>query len=333
MVIAIPSLGYCTRASVRLLPEYVLDFIGRALQPKGSGIVREIVGGVQRRKKKRLCVFAHYDADNLIDDYVVYYLRALHAEGAEIIFCTTAAEITDDQIKRIRELCSLIIVRRNIGYDFASYREGIRAAGDLGSYDELILVNDSVYGPLFDLGPVFRKMSNIDADFWGITDSYEIEPHLQSYFMVFNRAVVASADFRRFWAGFANHTRKKVLIQEGEIGLSRVLLGAGFRMGSSCEYHQVCGDNQDYLERHGQQMRGNRKLNPTLFLWDLLIEKYECPFIKVQLLRDDPIGSLPDSGWGPVLSEISDYDITLIERHLARVSARGKKISLSQLCE
>ena len=26
---------------------------------------------------KRLCIFAHYDKDNLIDDYVIYYLREL----------------------------------------------------------------------------------------------------------------------------------------------------------------------------------------------------------------------------------------------------------------
>ena len=26
---------------------------------------------------KRLCVFAHWDRDNIIDDYVIYYLKAL----------------------------------------------------------------------------------------------------------------------------------------------------------------------------------------------------------------------------------------------------------------
>lgn len=165
-------------------------------------------------------------------------------------------------------------------------------------------------------------MSGTDADFWGITDSHEFSPHLQSYFMVFKKSVVNSDAFRKFWAGFANYTHKGVLIQKGELGLSKTLLRAGFRMGSLCEYNRICVDNADYLERYRYKMRSGRVPNPTHYFWDLLIRNYGCPFVKVQLLRDDPTGELPEHGWAPVLSEISDYDITLIERHLARVSAR-----------
>ena len=35
---------------------------------------------------KRICVFAHWDKDNTIDDYVVYYLNALKEICEKIIF-------------------------------------------------------------------------------------------------------------------------------------------------------------------------------------------------------------------------------------------------------
>ena len=35
---------------------------------------------------KRVVIFAHYDKDNIVDDYVIYYLKALKEVASEIIF-------------------------------------------------------------------------------------------------------------------------------------------------------------------------------------------------------------------------------------------------------
>ena len=35
---------------------------------------------------KRLAIFAHYDKDNIIDDYVIYYLKELKKSFETIIF-------------------------------------------------------------------------------------------------------------------------------------------------------------------------------------------------------------------------------------------------------
>ena len=34
----------------------------------------------------RICIFAHYDKDNIVDDYVIYYLNALKKDFSKIIF-------------------------------------------------------------------------------------------------------------------------------------------------------------------------------------------------------------------------------------------------------
>ena len=35
---------------------------------------------------KRAVVFAHYDKDNIVDDYVIYYIKALKEIAETIIF-------------------------------------------------------------------------------------------------------------------------------------------------------------------------------------------------------------------------------------------------------
>lgn len=319
-IFRLPS--YYARVRLRWTIDRIIDCVIRLSRPRISGIARSIDGGIRRRERKRLCVFAHFDCEDVIDDYVLNYLHELYELGVETIFCTTCVGLSDEQIFRIKPLCSLIILRQNIGYDFASYREGLLAAGDLSSYSEVIIANDSVYGPVFDLSQVFDEMADADADFWGITDSHEFRRHLQSYFVVFRKSVVASSAFNEFWSGLANHVRKKVLILNCEIGLSDTLVGAGFRMAALCEYDRIYSEDPSIRETFRSRLRGGRHLNTSHHLWQRLIERYYCPFIKVELLRDDPEGMVrSDHGWVSVLSENSDYDLSLIERHLARVSA------------
>ncbi len=60
------------------------------------------------------------------------------------------------------------------------------------------------------------------------------------------------------------------------------------------------------------------KANPTHYFWKELITKHRMPFLKVELLRDNPAG-IDISGWEEVVKSCSNYNVDLIKRHLARV--------------
>ena len=51
------------------------------------------------------------------------------------------------------------------------------------------------------IGECHFAVKNIKCDFWGITDSSEINYHLQSYFLVFKKNVIQSNTFKIFWDG------------------------------------------------------------------------------------------------------------------------------------
>ena len=267
-----------------------------------------------------LCVFAHYDRDGWVDDYVVHYLAKLNDLDCEVVFVSNAPDIGSAGIARIRDYCSRIILRENMGYDFGAWRDGLASCGDLSRYDKVIFANDSVYGPLHDLGPIFRTMARGGAMVWGITDSLRYGRHLQSYFLVFDRAVVLSDAFQGFWRALPDYRLKHVVIILCEVGLSRTLRRAGFALAAYCDYRDI---ETDRIRGRGKGMSGKlprRPVNMTHYGWDILIGDYRCPFVKVQLLRDNPkrVDDVPN--WQAIVAKVSGYDVRLIQRHLLRVS-------------
>jgi len=103
---------------------------------------------------------------------------------------STSSQISDQEIEKIRNLCSLIIIRKDIGRDFGSWKIAVEKIKDLSLYTQVILTNDSVYGPMFDFSKIFKEMEERNPDMWGITNSLTIDNHIQSYFMVFNKKMI-----------------------------------------------------------------------------------------------------------------------------------------------
>ena len=58
-------------------------------------------------------------------------------------------------------------------------------------------------------------------------------------------------------------------------------------------------------------------LNQLHFYWDELIVKNKCPFLKIELLRDNPQG-VDIKGWKDIVKK-TGFDMTLIENHLSRM--------------
>lgn len=186
---------------------------------------------------KRAIVIAHFDPDGHIDDYVVDALRHYRkAAGAVILVSASTTEPP-------RHVCALIdrfIARDNVGYDFCSWRAGIESLGSLDGLDELICVNDSVYGPLSDLGAVLHDARIAQSDVWGMCRSMQgtavrghaPTPHIQSWFIAMRRPVLESGAFRSFWNSVIPLATKAEVIERYEIGLSACLLDAGFRLSS-----------------------------------------------------------------------------------------------------
>ena len=231
---------------------------------------------------RRLCIFAHYDAQGEIKPFVVYYLRKLREVCGDLVF-VSVSNPSSTELRKLDGIASSCLFRENVGYDFAMWRLGVSQT-DLAGYDELLLTNSSVFGPLWPLESVFERMAGVPCDIWGMTDNGEIAWHLQSYFLVFRRQIIESEAFRSFWASVLPYQNKTQVIRSYEIGLSIFFKEQGF--------HLVSLVKVDDLYRSSSRIRlwkpGSRK-NPTCSKGLALIDA-GMPLVKVELFRDNPLG-------------------------------------------
>lgn len=286
--------------------------------------------------KLRAIIFVHYDKYNTIDNYVYFYLEELKKNSSYLVFISTS-KLSKKDIFVVSKYCSKVIIRKNVGYDFMSYKIGLESF-DHTSYDEVVICNDSVYGPVYPLKNIFNAMQHKECDFWGTTDNNDINYHLQSYFLVFRKNILNSQVFLDFWDSVKVLDNKNDIIKKYEIGLTQILIKAGF---SSQVYASFKPKNMQKMVIFAKKLTPCRifkkiyavltqkssiqrigKLNSSHYFYKELLLVDKVPFIKIELLRDNPMNvNLDDVD--NLISKFTNYNFSLIKNHLSRMKEKG----------
>lgn len=198
--------------------------------------------------KRRICLFAGYDKNGKIYDYVIYYLKQL-SEYCDIFYLADC-DMKAEQLDRIKPYVKNAWAKRHGKYDWGSYSE--LAQNYVGweiieKYDELIFANDSNYC-IRDFKIVFDKMDNQICDFWGLLSIGKSSPwnivsnvnkirvikslnypfHICSFFLVYNKKIIVDKDFR-FFLNNVRKLDKKEIIREYEIKGTKFLINKGYK--------------------------------------------------------------------------------------------------------
>ena len=188
----------------------------------------------------KAAVFAHFDKNNIIQEYVIYYLKELKKITDTIIFVSDC-DLPNNEIEKIKPFVKEAIAHRHGEYDFGSYKRGFKYLEEnnlLNDKDELIFANDSCLGPLYSLETVWSAMRQKECDFWGMNfyPYNNNKPHVQSFFLVFKPQIFNSEVFREFIYSIKHEEFKDDIIQKYEVGLTQLLLAQGFKMDSYVDY-------------------------------------------------------------------------------------------------
>jgi lipopolysaccharide biosynthesis protein len=282
-------------------------------------------GDFPQKRSENLCLFSSFDIHSQVGDHVVYYLKAIREQlGADIVFVSTSHEMPPVELAKLKPLCRKIIHRENVGHDFGSWKTAMILAPDWKAYAVLVLANDSVFGPFSDLRAVLEPLRSKTPTLVGITENFEIDWHLQSYFLAMNRALIETKFFRQFWDSFRFYTNRELVIRLYELGFSRRAAKAGCRMVALFPYEKMKeallkNEPESFAARHA----ATRAVNSTHYLWKELIVRWKGPFLKVDLVRSNPISG-PDVGTAAqVVAEHTNYPVELIEKHVKRVRTQG----------
>ncbi len=252
---------------------------------------------------KPVCLFCSYDDENIVRKNVYQYLDALALAGFNIIFISSSDDISGSDLEKLSRCCVRIINRENKGYDFYGWKTGLEKYTEYKDHTGLLLANDSVIGPLFNISDIVTTLENCDADVIGMTDSFQFHPHLQSYFLYCKKNVVLSEEFLRFFKEVDILEFKNVVIRKYEVGFSR-LLRHRFRLSALYGLEPA-------LARINFNQIPLRWIEPTLHLWKPLITEFKFPFIKKSVLTRKGV-SVEDVL--PVLAETaSRYTVDILD--------------------
>ena len=289
----------------------------------------------------RIVLFVHFDSGHNVRPYVIEYLAGLQAAGLSVLFVSNAGSLRPEAIEQIKPFCAGILIRRNIGYDFVAMREGLAHFGlPRADTELLILANDSVYGPLRPLDEMISKFDFGQADLWGATDSWQARYHLQSYFLAAGPALLHHPAWTKFWAQVEPVPSKRWVIAKYEVGITQWMLRESLRCAAVWPYQDLMhkidpealppgassyeADTDPVVTMRRIQMRRIRigyvnrtAQNPTSDLWRQLLNA-GFPFLKRELLRDNPTAVSDIVDWRLVVQATSAADVGTIERDLQR---------------
>ena len=274
----------------------------------------------------RVVIYSFYDKDGQVDHYVYYMLKALQAIAGRIVFIANGALLLEHQNKLI-DMGIEPVVRNNEGFDAWAYRAGIRLIGydALKDYDDLVLTNNSVFGPTNSLSELFLTMeddSRDKPDLWGITAHKEshasiyatknrygyLPAYIPMYFISIRKSLLSSDDFKDYWEKLPLMEEYWDAVYLHEAVFTKHFADLGYKWDSyvhSDKLEELCD-------------------NPMIFYPLELIRDYKCPVIKRRAFFHEYDDTLVKTiGKGAVvlqdyLETTKVYDMDMIWENLLR---------------
>ncbi|WP_240663738.1 rhamnan synthesis F family protein [Microbacterium enclense] len=188
---------------------------------------------------RRLVVYVVYDRRGGVDEYVVHALAGLREHAARILVVVNG-KLTPEGRARLEPVSDEVLVRDNVGFDIWAHKEALEHVGArLSEFDEVVLTNDTWFGPVRPFGAVFERMDALEIDFWGMTDhsaedwhmftgSAGVPHHLQSFWIAVRRSMFTSERWARCWRDLPEMPGYRDAVLKHETVFTSVFRDAGF---------------------------------------------------------------------------------------------------------
>lgn len=264
---------------------------------------------------KRVGIFIFYDKDGIVDRYVEYLLESMQTIIKKLIIVING-KIREDNLCKLKRYSNDIFIRENKGYDGTAYKETLLyylKNENWSDVDELILFNDTFYGPFFSLENIFASFESKCVDFWGFSkwisgkstflNNDELPEHLQAYFLVIKNRMLCDNAFLEFWRNMEKISVYTDAIRYFEISFTTFFKNKGFKYGSWIDFY---GNNKYLLP--GSVIYINHPYE--------LVSECNFPFIKHKAINIINFSNILKSFL--YIKKIYNYDFEIIWEHVMR---------------
>lgn len=206
----------------------------------------------------RLGIFVFFDPQGIVDDYVIHLLRSFRARITRMVVVSNTA-LEDSEKEKLERNADAVFIRENCGLDAAAFKAGmVTFCGweEVEKYDEVVLINDTFFGPVHSFSEMFDEMAERDVDFWGMSASYPSEDgwnkvkygyipsHIQTFFSAYRKKMVHSEEFQDYWNAYDNTMNDFVsVVTQHETTMTKHFQDLGFRW-------EVYADTEKYKSKY-----------------------------------------------------------------------------------
>ncbi|NEW66168.1 rhamnan synthesis F family protein [Carnobacteriaceae bacterium zg-84] len=252
---------------------------------------------------KRLGIYFFFDKHGDVDDYIPYFLKDLNKSLDRTVIVVNG-KLTDKGSHILHQYGD-VLVRENKGFDVWAYKSALEYVGweTLKTYDEIVLLNSTIMGPIYSFKETFDKMNCMDLDFWGLTKffKYDADPfgcikygyipdHIQSHFIAIRKPMINSEEFYQYWSKMPMINSYSEAVGKHEAIFTKHFSDLGFKWDVSVQ----CDDLREFTGY------------PLLMCPKLLIKQYRCPIFKKRSFFHN-IDDYLDNTTGEQTSELYDY--------------------------
>lgn len=261
---------------------------------------------------RRIGIYVFYDADGIVDNYIEYFLKRIYKNFKKILFVVNG-KIQNESKRRIEKYISQIYFRENYGYDAGAYKDvflNIIREEELKAYDELVLMNDTFFGPFYSFNKIWNKYGE-DVDFWGLSrytggkGEGDFPTHIQSYFIAIRKKLFLDTSFMKFWNEMPYPDSFWMAVKEFEIKFTVYFEKKGFKWKSIIDEWVI---NEEVSEN----------INPSLSYAYSLIKEVEFPILKKKALGIDSVNYIESLEAIKYLENNKLYDVKYIWESLYR---------------
>lgn len=264
---------------------------------------------------KRAAIFVFFEKEGIVGKYVEYLLSEIQQNVIDL-FIISNGRLRKEEKDKLYGFTDYVYERENEGYDGGAYKEilcDIIRFSNLKNWDELLLVNDTFYGPFCPLLSIFEQMEPLPCDFWGLTlhgerrDEYiSIAEHIQSYFMVIRSKMLHSRYFSDFWLDMRNIHSFQEAVSNFEIEFTIFFSKHGFTYDAWLD--------TTYLENEYCR----QAVNIPHYMAEELITKKNFPVLKRKALTEpNPYFSNP-LNIIKYIEQYTNYDVGMIWEDILR---------------
>ncbi|MCB4918490.1 rhamnan synthesis F family protein [Brucella intermedia] len=157
--------------------------------------------------------------------YIENALDALNAAAINPIIVVNH-DLGEERLAYLKARSHLVIIRDNTGLDIGGYRDATLYLTRTikNNLSRVIYMNDSVYYFRENLENVFERLSSSSADICGTFENWEHNYHIQSFCFSVSGHLFLSGAFQQFWQNYIPVNSRLWAIQQGEIGLSKIMV-------------------------------------------------------------------------------------------------------------